>query len=161
MSKDIFEKIDRKAEAGLCQTTFGGAREFLKGIRRDCAEAVADIPEAPLGVPFDQKAVILDALDATAASERARLALRATVDNMASQARGSAATPPASGRETHTGPDGYQRVTQRPDWMECERVSNIPTVHETIQAFADDPTADNATGMVQAIIEANQKAPIK
>lgn len=31
--KAMAEKIDIKAQAGLCQMTFGGAREFLKDIR--------------------------------------------------------------------------------------------------------------------------------
>ena len=41
-----------------------------------------------------------------------------------------------------------------PTWLESEIVSDLPLVHEAFQAFADDQTGDNATGLVQAILEA-------
>ena len=33
---ELMDVIDRKAEAGLCQMTHAGTREFLKDIRRLC-----------------------------------------------------------------------------------------------------------------------------
>lgn len=32
--EELVREMDLKAEAGLCQFSFGGAREFLKDIRR-------------------------------------------------------------------------------------------------------------------------------
>lgn len=223
--KSIFDKIDRKAEAGLNQATFGGAREFLIGIRRDCAEAVFDAAiaiqalrlirhasgnttewatwaqrmaawgmepnkwpkpddsapiqadpdatakasfyDAALGIPFEESkpssrinfaGIMRAAHDALTANKCARLALSATMEGMDNRKRDADVNPPpASGQVTHTGHDGYQRVTQRADWMECERISNIPAVHEAILAFAEDKTGDNAIGIIYAAIEAHQQ----
>lgn len=41
---ELLQTIDRKAEAGLCQMTHVGAREFLKDIRKLAAEALAAQP---------------------------------------------------------------------------------------------------------------------
>jgi len=38
---ELLQTIDRKAEAGLCQMTHAGTREFLKDIRKLVAEALA------------------------------------------------------------------------------------------------------------------------
>ena len=38
------------------------------------------------------------------------------------------------------------------DWMECERISNEDHVDEALRTFSDDPTQDNATGVIQAVI---------
>ena len=37
--REYLEKIDRKAEAGICCSMFVGAREFLKDVRKIVAEA--------------------------------------------------------------------------------------------------------------------------
>lgn len=54
--------------------------------------------------------------------------------------------------------EGYLAATGQeklivPDWQECERISDIQPVHEAMFVFAEDPTADNATGLVRAIFE--------
>jgi len=39
-----------------------------------------------------------------------------------------------------------------PDWKRCEDLSNVPEIHEAFGGFSEDPTADNATGVVRAIV---------
>lgn len=38
------------------------------------------------------------------------------------------------------------------DWMQAERISNEDHVDEALRNFREDPTADNATGIVQAAL---------
>ncbi len=38
------------------------------------------------------------------------------------------------------------------DWMMCERISNEDHVDEALRAFKEDPTADNAAGLIQAAL---------
>jgi len=48
--------------------------------------------------------------------------------------------------------------TDLPDWLECVRISELPAVHEVIQAFADDPTGDQGVMIVRAVLEASANA---
>lgn len=45
-----------------------------------------------------------------------------------------------------------------PRWLQCERISNLPPVDEALRAFSEDPTADNATGIVVAVLESSTPA---
>lgn len=54
----------------------------------------------------------------------------------------------------HCGGSGHKGDVAQPDWQGCLRISELPSVHECIDNFANDRTEDNAVGMVQAIIAA-------
>jgi hypothetical protein len=47
-----------------------------------------------------------------------------------------------------------QAAAQPLSWMDCERISNMPEVHEALQAFSEDSTGDNGVGVVQAVVQA-------
>lgn len=40
------------------------------------------------------------------------------------------------------------------DWAECQRISDVPDVDEALRGFQEDPTGDNATCVVRAILAA-------
>ena len=40
------------------------------------------------------------------------------------------------------------------DWSECERLADVPAVDEALRGFSDDPTGDNGTNVVCAVLEA-------
>lgn len=42
-------------------------------------------------------------------------------------------------------------------WVDAETISNLPAVDEAIRTLLDDQTADNATAVVQAILDAAQQ----
>jgi hypothetical protein len=42
------------------------------------------------------------------------------------------------------------------DWQECERISDLPDVDDALRGFSEDPTADNATCVVRAILASRQ-----
>jgi hypothetical protein len=46
-----------------------------------------------------------------------------------------------------------------PDWDGCREISNLPLVHDDLQAFSADPTEDNAISVVQAIVMAITRKP--
>lgn len=39
-----------------------------------------------------------------------------------------------------------------PEWEKCERISNLPDVDAALRGFSEDPTADNATCIVRAVL---------
>lgn len=41
-----------------------------------------------------------------------------------------------------------------PDWLECARISDLPLVDAAFEGFLAGPSADNATYLVRAILEA-------
>lgn len=43
------------------------------------------------------------------------------------------------------------------EWSECERISNVPDVHETLSDFSSDPTGDAGICVVRAILAAAKK----
>ena len=45
-----------------------------------------------------------------------------------------------------------EAMLQPADWDKATKISDVPAVHETIQVFSEDPSGDNAVGMVQAIL---------
>lgn len=40
------------------------------------------------------------------------------------------------------------------DWPECERLADVPAVDEALRGFSEDPTGDNGTLVVRAVLEA-------
>jgi hypothetical protein len=46
-----------------------------------------------------------------------------------------------------------------PDWAECQRIANLPDVDEALRGFSDDPTDDNGTCVVRAVLAATGSAP--
>ncbi len=44
-----------------------------------------------------------------------------------------------------------------PDWQGCQEISDLPRVHEVLQAFSADPTEDNGIAVVQAIVKATTR----
>lgn len=47
--------------------------------------------------------------------------------------------------------------TEAVSWQEAQRISDVPEVDEAFMAFSDDPTADNATCLVQRVVAAYLK----
>lgn len=45
----------------------------------------------------------------------------------------------------------------QPDWKRCERIANVPAVDETIKGFVEDPTGDNGTSVVRAVVNEAEK----
>jgi len=45
------------------------------------------------------------------------------------------------------------------DWWGCQEVADLPAVHEALMAFSHDPTGDNGTHAVKAVIEALGASP--
>ncbi|WP_313453414.1 hypothetical protein [Stutzerimonas nitrititolerans] len=45
------------------------------------------------------------------------------------------------------------------DWWGCQEVADLPAVHEALMAFSHDPTGDNGTHVVKAVIEALGASP--
>ncbi len=45
-------------------------------------------------------------------------------------------------------------------WMDAEAISNVPAVDEAIRTLLDDQTGDNATALVQAILQARPSQPL-
>ena len=43
-----------------------------------------------------------------------------------------------------------------PDWLECQRISDLPDVDEALRGFSDDATGDNAVCVVRAVLAAGQ-----
>lgn len=43
--------------------------------------------------------------------------------------------------------------TTAAEWMRCERISDVPAVHEALCAFIDNSTADNSTMIVREILD--------
>lgn len=41
-----------------------------------------------------------------------------------------------------------------PNWTQCQKISDVPAVHEALRAFSEDSTEDNAVCIIQAIISA-------
>jgi hypothetical protein len=44
-----------------------------------------------------------------------------------------------------------------PDWEGYQEISDLPRVHEVLQAFSADPTEDNGIAVVQAIVKATTR----
>lgn len=65
----------------------------------------------------------------------------------------SYATPVTTYRGWGTAPAAITPCV-KPDWQACERISNLPEVDEAMRTFSHDSTADNATGVVSAILAA-------
>lgn len=56
------------------------------------------------------------------------------------------------GRAVLTAAALAQAGAEPASWTECERISNLPAVDEAIRALLEDQTADNATGLIRAIL---------
>lgn len=46
------------------------------------------------------------------------------------------------------------------DWKEYERISDLPDVDEALRGFSEDPTADNATCVVRAVLTSNPTSDV-
>ncbi|WP_454735424.1 hypothetical protein [Cupriavidus necator] len=44
-----------------------------------------------------------------------------------------------------------------PNWHECQRIADLPAVHEMLFDFSQDPTGDNGVMVVRAVLEATRK----
>ncbi len=44
-------------------------------------------------------------------------------------------------------------------WGECERIANVPGVHEALEMFSEDPTGDAGTSLVREVLMAVQADP--
>jgi hypothetical protein len=49
---------------------------------------------------------------------------------------------------------GATPAANRTNWTECERIADLPAVDEALLGFSEDPTGDNGTMVVRAVLEA-------
>jgi len=47
-----------------------------------------------------------------------------------------------------------QQAAAPVDWVECERIADLPAVDEALRGFSEDATGDNGTCVVRAVLEA-------
>lgn len=45
------------------------------------------------------------------------------------------------------------------DWTACERIADLPAVDEALRGFSEDPTGDNGTMVVRAVLESLATSP--